>query len=104
MTTIACILILCIYAVFSFFVNRILIRCRVPIFILISMSYFILTWYYFDFIYFLYNEVLPSKGIYSIDFGHGDIPLFGMLFLCVIGSIINIGIAVAMKEKRDKNR
>jgi len=45
-----------------------------------------------------------SNKIYSIDFGHASILLFEMLFLCVIGSIINIGIAVAMKEKRDKNK
>jgi hypothetical protein len=56
----------------------------------------VLTWYYFDFLRFLHQE-LREKAIY-LDFGHADILLFEILFLCVIIAIINIGIAIIRKQ------
>jgi hypothetical protein len=93
MTDLARILIFFIFILFSYFINRLLVRSRILMFILICILYFIIIFFYFVLLDTIYWKMVQNA-IYTVDFGHADILLIELFFVCMFFAIINICIAI----------
>jgi len=90
---IALIIIVFLYA--SYKVHLALLRCKKIWFILISVTYLVFTYLYFELINYVHS-ILRDHG-YFIEFGHASILLIEVFLVCLFVAVINIGIAVARK-------
>jgi hypothetical protein len=101
MTTISIIIIFIIFLCSSYVLHRVLIRIKsVTAFIIIALLYLIGTYYYFEIINSLDNA-LTDKKIY-LEFGHANIILILILFICILLAIINILLAILKRRRINK--
>jgi len=89
-----------IFVVISWLLNIYVQRLKKKwMFMLLFLIYFIFTYCFFALLVYV-RETLTLKGIY-FEFGHSDIEIIEVFFLCCLLALINFGIAI---YRYNKNR
>ena len=90
-------IILLIYLIVSYFLNRYLLKISSRIkFIVIIILYFIGTYYFFSILD--KTNYLLKNTEYHLDFGHASILLVLLLLSCFIIGVINVGILIFKRK------
>ena len=90
-------LIAALYMFVSWLVRKVLFKVKIVLFIVVCSGYAIFTKYLFDLVIYL-HEVARLKGIY-FEFGHADLGLLELYFVCILIGFANI-ISILVKKYR----
>ena len=89
------ILILLLYLFVSYKLHVLMCRVNRFYFVMLSLAYFLFTFYLFDLLIYLRN-VLCGHKIY-LDFGHADAGLVDIMLVCYLLAVINM-IAICVRR------
>ncbi|HMH34386.1 MAG TPA: hypothetical protein VK543_15215 [Puia sp.] len=86
--TIIIILIMALYLFVSYKLHMVMHRANRFYFLILSIAYFLFTFYLFDLLIYLRNVLCDHK-IY-LDFGHSDAGLVEVMLVCYVLAVINM--------------
>jgi len=88
-TFLAIILIFLLYLFASFVLHQYIVKCKSPIVVFLFPIFYIAgTYYYFELVFRIHHK-LRENNIF-LEFGHADIVLLEIMFVCFLLTIINI--------------
>ena len=91
-------LLLVFYLYLSYKIHHLLLKVKLYIFILVAFIYLVATYYVFDPIIYIF-DYLRTKNIY-IEFGHANLLLIELIFVCLFIAIVNIIWVLVKRFKR----